>query len=101
MGPWLVLKDQIKDPLNLNYKVLINNEIKQQANLNEYKNSPHLRSAPWYISSASQYFPLEIGSVILYGATEGTTKAVPKPGDTMRFELEGVGTLEIPVIAET
>jgi 5-oxopent-3-ene-1,2,5-tricarboxylate decarboxylase/2-hydroxyhepta-2,4-diene-1,7-dioate isomerase len=95
MGPWLVLKDQVKDPLNLNYKAWINNEIKQKGNTRAYKWSP-----AEVVSAASQYYPVEIGFMYLMGALPGVTSVLPKAGDTTKSEIEGLGILENSVIAE-
>jgi 2-keto-4-pentenoate hydratase/2-oxohepta-3-ene-1,7-dioic acid hydratase in catechol pathway len=53
---------------------------------------------PTVVSFISQYVTLEPGDVI-YTGTPGSTRKM-NPGDTIEVEIEGIGVLRNPVIAE-
>jgi acylpyruvate hydrolase len=101
MGPCLVLKDQIKDPHNLRFVARVNGEVKQSGSTKE-----NIFSVYDFVTTITQYHPLEVGSTINMGAYMGDevrctpVKIVIKPGDLTSNEIEGIGVLENPVIAE-
>jgi len=60
---------------------------------------------PFLVSYLSHQFTLLPGTVILTGTPEGVgcARKPPvflKPGDTVSVELEGIGTLTNPVVAD-
>jgi 2-keto-4-pentenoate hydratase/2-oxohepta-3-ene-1,7-dioic acid hydratase in catechol pathway len=90
IGPWVV--DGL-DPTNLNLCTRLNGEEVQRCNTGEMINS-----VAEVISFASQTHTLEPGDVIFTG-TSGQPRAL-KPGDVVEVEVEGVGVLSNPVIAD-
>lgn len=100
MGPWLVTADEIADPHRLSLKTWVDDELRQNANTGEM-----LFNCYEIIAYLSQAMTLEPGDVISTGTPAGVgVKMKPrgylKPGQTVRIEIEGIGTLSNPVIAE-
>lgn len=100
-GPWIVTTDEIPDPHNLAIKTWVNGEVRQNASTAEM-----IFKIPDQIAHISQVFTLEPGDIIFTGTPAGVGMAMDpkgfiKPGDTVRIEIEGVGVLENPVIADT
>jgi len=100
MGPWIVTADEIKDPHNLNLKTWINKELRQDSNTcNMIFNCYEM------VAYLSQAMTLEPGDVISTGTPSGVgVKMKPrgymKPGQTVKIEIEGIGTLINHVIEE-
>lgn len=100
MGPWLVTADEIADPHNLTLKTWVDDELRQNANTQAM-----IFNCYEMIAYLSQVMTLEPGDVISTGTPAGVgVKMQPrgylKPGQTVRIEIESVGTLTNPVIAE-
>lgn len=100
MGPWLVTADEISDPHNLTLKTWVDNELRQNANTGQM-----LFNCYEIIAYLSQAMTLEPGDVISTGTPAGVgVKMKPrgylKPGQTVRIEIEGIGVLSNPAIAE-
>ena len=100
LGPWLVTADAIADPHNLNLKTWVDDELRQNANTGEM-----LFDCYEQIAYLSQAMTLEPGDVITTGTPSGVgVKMKPrgylKPGQVVRIEIEGIGTLQNPVITE-
>ena len=100
MGPWLVTADEIADPHNLTLKTWVDEELRQNANTREM-----IFNCYEMIAYLSQVMTLEPGDVISTGTPAGVgVKMQPrgylKPGQTVRIEIESVGTLTNPVLAE-
>jgi 2-keto-4-pentenoate hydratase/2-oxohepta-3-ene-1,7-dioic acid hydratase in catechol pathway len=90
IGPWIV---EGLDPTNLNLCTRLNGEEVQRCNTGEMINS-----VTESISFASQYVTLEPGDVIFTG-TSGRPRAL-SPGDVVEVEVEGIGILRNPIIAD-
>jgi len=100
MGPWLVTADEISDPHNLSLKTWVDAELRQNANTGGM-----LFNCYEIIAYLSQAMTLEPGDVISTGTPAGVgVKMNPrgylKPGQTVRIEIEGIGMLVNPVVAE-
>ena len=101
MGPYLVTKDEIPDPQNLSVKTYLNELEVCSAHTSEM-----LFSVKQFIASLSRMFPLEPGDVLSTGSPPGpgmyhNPPLLAKVGDVMRITIEGIGTLENPVVAAT
>jgi 2-keto-4-pentenoate hydratase/2-oxohepta-3-ene-1,7-dioic acid hydratase in catechol pathway len=99
LGPWLVTKDEIKDPQNLGMWLTVNGKTRQQGSTKTMIfGVPHL---VWY---CSQFLVLEPGDVIITGTPPGVAlgmKPTPqflKPGDVVRLGIEGLGEQEQKVV---
>jgi 5-oxopent-3-ene-1,2,5-tricarboxylate decarboxylase/2-hydroxyhepta-2,4-diene-1,7-dioate isomerase len=58
-----------------------------------------VRSLPQLLSDVTEFITLEIGDVLLVGPPEGAPNA--GPGDTVEIKVEGLGTLQHGLSAET
>jgi 2-keto-4-pentenoate hydratase/2-oxohepta-3-ene-1,7-dioic acid hydratase in catechol pathway len=92
LGPWLVTKDEIKDPQTLHMWLDVNGEQRQRGTT---KNMIFdCRYLVWY---CSQFFVLEPGDVIITGTPAGVglgMKPEPKflkPGDVVTLGIDGLG----------
>jgi len=100
LGPWLTTADEVGDPHALSIRTWVNSELRQDSNTKHlvfdcYNLVEHLSSA----------FTLEPGDVISTGTPGGVGVAMKpprflQPGDVVKMEIEKLGTLENPVIAE-
>ncbi|ANE57348.1 fumarylacetoacetate hydrolase family protein [Methylomonas sp. DH-1] len=100
LGPWLVTADEIADPHNLSLKTWVDAELRQNANTGEM-----IFNCYELIAYLSQVMTLEPGDVISTGTPAGVgVKMKPrgylKPGQIVRIEIEGIGTLTNPVAVE-
>jgi len=100
MGPWLVTADEIADPHKLALKTWVDGELRQNANTGDM-----LFNCYDMVAYLTQAMTLEPGDVITTGTPAGVgVKMQPrgylKPGQTVRIEIEGIGTLSNPVIAQ-
>ena len=101
MGPALVTADEIPDPHNLNIRLLLGDEVMQSSNTGHL-----IFSVNHLIAYLSQVMTLEPGDLISTGTPGGVGAARQpqrflRPGDIVRVEIERLGVLENPVIAES
>ena len=93
LGPYIVTSDEIPHPENLALRAFVNNEPRQQGN------TAHMvRPIPELIEFISMIMTLESGDLIWTGTPKGISHV--HAGDVMRLEIEGIGALENPVVAE-
>jgi 2-keto-4-pentenoate hydratase/2-oxohepta-3-ene-1,7-dioic acid hydratase in catechol pathway len=100
MGPWIVTSDEIEDPHHLNLKTWIDDELRQDSNTKHM-----IFSCFEMVEYLSKAMTLEPGDVISTGTPSGVgVKMKPrgymKPGQTVKIEIDGIGTLSNPVIEE-
>jgi 5-oxopent-3-ene-1,2,5-tricarboxylate decarboxylase / 2-hydroxyhepta-2,4-diene-1,7-dioate isomerase len=92
VGPWVV-EGEIDDPHALALRAYVNGELRQQGS------TAHLlRRIPDLVEYISAFMTLEPDDLILTGTPKGISHI--HPGDTMRLEIEGIGALENPVVAD-
>jgi 2-keto-4-pentenoate hydratase/2-oxohepta-3-ene-1,7-dioic acid hydratase in catechol pathway len=94
MGPWLVTRDDIPDPQTLDVSCWLNDTRMQHANTNDM-----LFPVATLIAYVSRFMTLEPGDVIATGTPAGigafrTPPVYLQPGDRLRFEVSGVGSME-------
>ncbi|MBN9121706.1 MAG: fumarylacetoacetate hydrolase family protein [Planctomycetes bacterium] len=100
-GPVLVTSDELTDPHKLQVQLRLNGTTLQNSNTKEFIfGVPHLL---WFLS---QCITLEPGDLIFTGTPPGVGIArkppiLLKPGDVAEVEIEGIGTLKNPVVAES
>ncbi len=102
IGPWLVTKDEIKDPQNLNMWLKVNGEDRQRGNTRTMIfDCEHL---VWY---CSQFFVMEPGDIIITGTPPGVALGMkPEPkflkvGDVVTLGIDGLGEQRQKVVAST
>ena len=101
LGPVLVTADEIPDPGLLAIRTIVNGEERQKSNTSDL-----IFDVPAIIAFLSASKTLLPGTVILTGTPSGVGAAYSpprflQPGDTVSIEIENIGTLTNPVIAET
>jgi 2-keto-4-pentenoate hydratase/2-oxohepta-3-ene-1,7-dioic acid hydratase in catechol pathway len=92
LGPWMVTADEIDDPNNLNLKITVNGEVRQDSNTNLM-----IMSVRQLIEYASSFYTLQPGDIIITGTPEGVSPIVP--GDTIVATIEKIGSMEVAVRA--
>ena len=99
-GPWLVTADEIPDPTILNLTTRLNGEVMQQAPISDLK-----FDIPALIEYCSTFAELQPGDVISTGTPGGVgfARKPPvwlQPGDKLEVDIDGIGALRNPVVAE-
>jgi len=98
MGPWITLKDEVLDPMNLNLQLKINGQMRQNSNTSNL-----IHGIPAIIERWS-WVTLEPGDIIATGTPSGVALGggAPylRPGDVMECIVEKLGSLRNPVVAE-
>jgi 2-keto-4-pentenoate hydratase/2-oxohepta-3-ene-1,7-dioic acid hydratase in catechol pathway len=100
MGPWIVSQEEVSDPHNLSVRMVINGETLQNGNTSQL-----IFNIPRLIAFLSSVFTLEPGDVVSTGtpAGVGAARKPPRwllPGDDVAVQVEGIGELRNPVVAE-
>jgi 2-keto-4-pentenoate hydratase/2-oxohepta-3-ene-1,7-dioic acid hydratase in catechol pathway len=100
MGPWIISKDEVPDPHQLDISLSISGETLQKSNTREL-----LFKLPQLLSYISTMMPLLPGDIISTGTPAGvgmgrTPQRWLKPGDDVVIEVSGIGSLRNPVLAE-
>jgi acylpyruvate hydrolase len=100
IGPALVTADEVPDPQNLNLRVSIGDEVLQSSNTGMM-----IFPIAQLIAYLSAVMTLEPGDVLATGTPGGVGGARTPPrwlraGESVRVEIEGLGVLENPVVAE-
>jgi 2-keto-4-pentenoate hydratase/2-oxohepta-3-ene-1,7-dioic acid hydratase in catechol pathway len=91
IGPWLVTADEIPDPHNLQVKLWVNNELKQNFNTSDMAHK-----IPRVIEWVSSIHTLEPGDIIATGTNHRGLSAM-QDGDAVDMEVEGLGRLHLNV----
>jgi 2-keto-4-pentenoate hydratase/2-oxohepta-3-ene-1,7-dioic acid hydratase in catechol pathway len=99
-GPAIVTADEIAEPHNLRISLTLNGETMQDSNTSNL-----IFKLPQLIAYLSSVFTLEPGDIIATGTPAGVgfARKPPrwlKPGDEVRIQIEGLGELVNPVVAE-
>ncbi|PSR22376.1 MAG: FAA hydrolase family protein [Sulfobacillus acidophilus] len=96
MGPYLVTRDDVPDPDQLEIIGKRNGEVVQHSNTREM-----IFSCRYLISYISRYITLEPGDVIFTGTPEGVILGQPtetrrwlQPGEVVSVQITGLGELE-------
>jgi 2-keto-4-pentenoate hydratase/2-oxohepta-3-ene-1,7-dioic acid hydratase in catechol pathway len=99
LGPWLVTKDEVPDPNNLEISLTVNGKTRQHANTSDM-----IFKVDALIEYASAGMTLKPGDIISTGTPEGvavfTGGPFLKDGDILEATIGGIGTLRNPVRSE-
>jgi 2-keto-4-pentenoate hydratase/2-oxohepta-3-ene-1,7-dioic acid hydratase in catechol pathway len=100
-GPWMVTADEIAPNRQLKLEVRLNGEVVQSSHTGHM-----IFSIPKLINYASTIFTLVPGDVIATGTPAGVgwSRKPPKfmkPGDVCEVEIEGIGILRNPIVAQS
>jgi acylpyruvate hydrolase len=103
MGPWLVTRDEVPDPMNLRVITRVNGEVRQNGNTCDM-----IWPIPKLIAYLSQ-MTLEPGDVISTGTPSGVAAGRKpgepswflQPGDVLESEVESIGTMRNKIIEDS
>ena len=93
LGPWMVDRDDLPNPGDVDLRVYVNGELRQEGNTRHL-----IRSCEQLIEYITEFMTLEENDIILTGTPKGLSHI--HPGDLMRLEIAGIGALVNPVIPE-
>jgi 2-keto-4-pentenoate hydratase/2-oxohepta-3-ene-1,7-dioic acid hydratase in catechol pathway len=97
MGPWITPRDSVSDPGALGIRLWVNDELMQDSS------SRHLIfSMAEQVAHLSSRVTLHPGDVIATGTPAGVGAArgrFLRPGDTVRIEVERLGSFSTPLVA--
>jgi 2-keto-4-pentenoate hydratase/2-oxohepta-3-ene-1,7-dioic acid hydratase in catechol pathway len=98
-GPWITTVDEVSDPENLWLRTWVNGELRQDGNTKDL-----IFKIDKLISFITETCSLEPGDLILTGTPAGVgvymdPPGLLNPGDVVRIEIEGLGSIEHPVVA--
>ena len=99
-GPYLVTKDEVGDPQDLAITCRLNGQIVQSARTDQM-----IHNITSQISYISRFTPLVPGDLIVTGTPGGvgftrSPQLFMKAGDLVEVEIENVGQLKNPIVAE-
>ncbi|MBV6303990.1 fumarylacetoacetate hydrolase family protein [Candidimonas humi] len=92
LGPWLVERDDVPDPMNLNLRTTVNGTETQRGNTRDM-----VFDIPALIEYFSSFMTLSPGDLILTGTPDGIVNV--QPGDEVVTEIEGIGRLVNTLVA--
>jgi 2-keto-4-pentenoate hydratase/2-oxohepta-3-ene-1,7-dioic acid hydratase in catechol pathway len=98
MGPWITTDDEIADPHDLQMRLWVNNELRQNQSTGKM-----IYNIWQQIHHLSQVMTLEPGDLIATGTCANVGIALGKflqPGDVVRVDIENLGYIENRVIEE-
>lgn len=93
IGPWLVAASQLADPDALAVQVSIDGQVVQRSSTGGMQ-----RPVARLIAEVSAFMTLAAGDVLMLGVAALAPRA--RAGQWVRVEIEGIGALETPLVAE-
>ncbi len=99
LGPWIVHKSALPDPHQLRLVCRVNGKVMQDGNTRDM-----IFDIPTTVATLSQGMTLEPGEIISTGTPSGvgfarTPPFFLKPGDKVEGEVEGIGVLQVEIVA--
>lgn len=99
IGPWLVTRDEVPDPQNLDMYLEVNGHRYQDGNTRTM-----VYGVAHLVSYISQFMSLQPGDIISTGTPPGvgmgqTPPLYLKPGDVMKLGIEGLGAQQQTTVA--
>ncbi len=100
IGPWIVTRDEVPDPHQLQLRTWVNGELRQDSNTKEL-----IFDCFTLVEHLSTAFTLEAGDIVATGTPSGVGIGMKPPrllkdGDVVRIEIDGIGSIENPIIDE-
>jgi 2-keto-4-pentenoate hydratase/2-oxohepta-3-ene-1,7-dioic acid hydratase in catechol pathway len=90
VGPWVETE---YDPTDVGVSCTVDGERRQDGRTKDL-----IFPIPFHIEDITRFTTLEPGDIILSGTPEGVRPV--QPGNTVTVEIEGLGTLANPIVAE-
>jgi 2-keto-4-pentenoate hydratase/2-oxohepta-3-ene-1,7-dioic acid hydratase in catechol pathway len=97
LGPWIVTADEL-DPADLTIRTWVDGELRQEGSTKEM-----VTGIGDMIAALSRVCTLEPGDLVATGTPGGVglfSGRLLQPGQRVRVEIEGIGAIENPVVAE-
>lgn len=99
MGPWIVTKDEVGDPQDLDLWCKVNSVERQHTNTSDM-----IFNIKKIVATLSAGITLEVGDIFATGTPSGVGMAHPlgllKPGDVVEVGVEKIGSIKNRVVAE-
>ncbi len=100
IGPWLVTADEVGDPQDLSIRTWVDGDLRQDASTKQM-----ITNCWELVAHLSTAFTLLPGTIIATGTPAGVGFVMDpprcmNPGSTVRIEIDKLGVLENPVIAQ-
>jgi len=95
-GPWIITKDEIKDPMNLQLTCKVNDQIRQNGNTKDM-----IFNISFLIEYISRNITLMPGDIIATGTPDGVgyfNNCLLKRGDIVELEIENIGTIKNKIV---
>jgi len=92
LGPWLVTTDEIPNPGELDLRLTVNGEVRQNSNTRYM-----ILGVPELIEFASSFYTLHPGDILITGTPEGVSPI--QPGDVIEASIERIGAMQVSVRA--
>lgn len=90
LGPWMTTADEIDNPDDLDFRITVNDEVRQESN------TKHLIfDCRKLIEYASKFYTLYPGDIIMTGTPEGVGPI--EPGDRLVCQMDVIGKMEVEV----
>jgi 2-keto-4-pentenoate hydratase/2-oxohepta-3-ene-1,7-dioic acid hydratase in catechol pathway len=92
LGPWIVTRDELPDPDNVDNTLMVNDRLMHEANTRDFA-----FDVATVLAHVSSFYTLHPGDVIMAG-----TPAISEPvkdGDIIRASFEGIGEMTVAVRA--
>ncbi|MCW5632918.1 MAG: fumarylacetoacetate hydrolase family protein [Rubrivivax sp.] len=93
LGPWLVPRDEVPDPMALHLSTHVNGRLVQEGHTRDM-----IHDVASLIEYLSGFMTLSPGDVILTGTPKGSVDV--QPGDEVVCEVEGLGRLHNRLVAD-
>jgi len=93
VGPWMVDRDDVRDPMDLRLQTTVNGEVVQQGSTRDM-----IFDIPYLIEYLTSIMTLGPGDLILTGTPQGVVYL--NPGDVVVTEVEGVGELMNTLVSD-
>lgn len=90
LGPWMTTADEIPDPDNLNFRITVNGETRQDSNTRHL-----IFDCRKLIEYATRFYTLYPGDILMTGTPKGVGPI--EPGDRLVCEIDIIGRMEIDV----
>ncbi|MFD2044878.1 fumarylacetoacetate hydrolase family protein [Ornithinibacillus salinisoli] len=93
IGPYVVDKEDIPNPMNLYLRTYVNGDLKQEGSTKDM-----VFDIAYLISYLSSFMTLQENDVILTGTPKGTVNVTE--GDEVITEIEGIGSLKNTIVGD-
>lgn len=99
-GPWLTTADEVPDPQNLRLRCILSGQTVQSGSTADM-----IHTIAQQIEHLTKAFPLDPGDILFTGTPSGVGAGrepqwFMKAGDILRTEIDGLGAIENPLVAE-